>query len=313
MINSLRRLPGKTILKQYAPFFAVLVLLTILTTLFEMLSIGAVAPLVNVIIQDGAAAQSYGPIVDQIHAFLNSFSGYNPFVVLSVFFLGATILKIVFKSARDILRTLLTQKVVADSQKVMYEKSIHSDLSYFIRNKSGELIFRIINLPREVSAYFKFLPSIFVETLNILILCILLLTVSPLLFTGVVVIGIFFHFGVRALSRNVFEKIGQEIPKVTSRQNIIANETIGGIREIVTYGKEAGWLERFRAQCDRYYRLRTKVVILKLLPGNILELVIIGGMCLLGVYYGLNSMERLYDAVPVLAVYAMALLRMIPS
>ncbi len=313
MKNLLKKIPGYRIIKKFRMYFIFLIIFTFGAIVFEMLSIGAIIPLMNSVLVDGAPDVSRGWIVDNLIEILKANSFHSLFVTICIFYLIVTLFKVALKVLRDVLKTVLNQRIFINCQKEIFQKNIYSDLSFFIKNKSGDLIFRAINLPREVSQVFKLAPSLFIESVTVLVLCVLLVTVSYKLFAGVIIVGFFYGKVIKALSKNVLETVGKEAPKILANQNIIVSESVGGIREIISYGKRKSWLKRFSEQCDRFYHLKIRVTVLRMLPGNTLELFIVGGMGLVGAYYGINHEETLLEVFPVFAVFALALVRMLLS
>ena len=304
---------GVKIFQRYIKLLILIVVLTFISTAFEMVSIGVVLPLLNFILQKDSPVQSYGWVINTITKIVDHLPLSSPFSAICVFFLVITVLKVALKITLDITRSALTQKIHLDCQKEIFKKHIYSDLSFFIRNKSGDLVFRIINLPMEVASYFMFLPLFFVETVSILLLCILLFTISIPLFICLLVVGVAYSLVVRSFSIDTIDKIGKQIPQAMSWKNIVTNETVSGIREIIVYGKQKGWIQRFFVQCERYYHMKIKTAIVRVVLGNSFELLIIGGICIVGFYYGLNRPDQLIKILPILAVYILALVRMVPS
>ena len=304
---------GAQICRRYIKLLILIVVLTFISTGFEMVSIGVILPLLNFILQKDSAVQSYGLVINTITKIVNYLPMSNPFNAICVFFLVITALKVALKITLDITRSALTQKLHLDCQKEIFEKHIYSDLSFFIRNKSGDLVFRIINLPTEVASYFMYLPLFFVETVNILLLCVLLFTISIPLFICLAIVGLIYNLVVRSFSVNTIDRIGKQIPQAMSWKNIVTNETVSGIREIIVYGKQKEWIQRFFVQCERYYHMKMKSAIIRVVLGNSFEPLIIGGICIVGLYYGFNSPDQLIKILPVLAVYALALVRIVPS
>lgn len=305
---------GKTIVKKHILLFVILIVATIFATGLEMISIGAIIPLFSTIFeQSQTGTKTHGLIVDQLYKLLRLFPKDNAFVVICFFYLFATILKVVLKFSRDTLKTVLSLRVLVECQKNMFRKMIYSDLSYFIHNKSGELVFRVINLPKEVSAYFLLFPSVFVEIINIVVLSLLLASVSLKLFLCVMILGSIYYVFINTISKGLFERLGSLIPKALSWQNIIVNESVGGIRDIMASSMQHGWMLRFFEKCQDYCSVKTRAAIFRLIPGAILEALVIGGICLMGIFYKKNKMDELIFVLPVMAVYAVALVRMIPS
>ena len=304
------------IFKKYKGLFAGFVAFTLIATAFETVSIGLIVPLLNFILEKKTVDISGGWIINGLDHILTLLKGDNFFVKVGLFLFVLTLIKVALSILRDVFKVILSQRIKIDCHREMYEKCIYSDMKYFISNKSGDLVFRIINLPAEVSTYFTLLPNIVIEVINIAVISVFLLSVSVTYFIATFVTGIIFGLLTWVFSRDVISKAGKEVMDAASRQNIVLAETLIGIREIITYDKPQQWVGRFWEQCRRYYRNKIRSSILRLVPGSLLELFVIGGICVSGIMYGLfssDSTENAKDLLPIFAVYALAVIRMIPS
>jgi ABC-type multidrug transport system fused ATPase/permease subunit len=308
MIN----IPGQRVYKRYTWWFAGLIVLSLLAGAAEMFSIGALVPFLNAALGTEPSG-AYGALVNGLFAFLKRFEYKNIFITTCLLFLALTFLKVVLTIARDMLKLALAQRIRFDCKTQMFSKYMHSDLKVFLHNKGGDLIYRCINLPDELSMYFTFLPSIILESINIAVLCLLLSTISLPLFGGVIALGIIYAGVIVLLSRKVYHKLGEGLRDTAIGQNVIAHEAVSGIREIITYGKRDQWLNRFRLEGEKHYSLKLNSAFTRFLPNNILELVLVAAVCVGGIYYGSSRMDELTQMIPVFAVYLMAMVRMIPS
>ena len=315
MLKLFKNYPARRILSRYKLDFVLLLAVTFIATGLETISIGLIVPLLGSVLQGGGAVARQGWIIDALNRIVNSLpkTGRGDLVDICSYFIVIILAKVLFTIIRDYFKVTITQKIKVDCQKDMFEKNINSSMRFFINNKSGDLTFRVVNLPVEVSTYFTLLPSILIEAINVVFISVLLLSVSVVLFSLIFTLGVVFGAVVWLLSRSVFERAGKECTDAQARQNVIVNESLIGIREIITYGKRQQWSQRFWDQCLRYYQLKKKISILRLTPGSLLELFAIGGLCLIGIYYGLNNAQAARELLPVIAVYAMAIIKVIPS
>lgn len=306
-------IPISFLIQRHGFLCLLVVIFTLFSTILEMVSLGTIVPLFNIILNKDSLSNSYGDLIDRLSEMLHRMPQENLLVSLFIFLIVVTIIKVSFRMGCEVVKRILDLRIQVDSQKLMYQKIIRSDLSFFISQKTGGLIFRILQLPREVSTYFQKMPVLFIETVNIVFLSILLLSLSPLLFCAVAAFGILYSFMIHYLSRDFLEKLGEEFPKATAAPNIVANEAIGGIREIIIHGNQEHWIKRFIEKCDLYYKLKIKTSILRIIPGNILEVFVVCGACLLGILYAKYDMDKFVAMIPVLGVYVAGLFRMMPS
>ncbi len=304
--------PGSFILRPFRGIFTGVIVLTLLTTCLEVFSLSAMIPLLETIL----GAKSFGQenqLIVTVRAFFNLWGSQNSIIVFCVFFFVLTTVKIVMQVWRDALRTILPQKVLNEFQKRIFEKTMRADLSYFIEHKSGDLVYRFTSLPREISAYFTLLPSLIVESLTVIVLSLLLWYLSPLFFLGVMIMGLCYGGVVWILSKRVFERMGKLIPESLAQQNIVINESLGGIREIITCNRRDDFIDHFRQYSDAYYKLRVKVSSLRLIPGSSLEWLVVAAACIAGIFFSQVSKDELFVQLPTLAVYVIAFMKMIPS
>lgn len=302
-----------TIFKQHKRLFLWLVVFTLLCSAVEAVSLGTLIPLFNSILGNNVDTGANGRIISTIFWILNKIPAPNLFVSICIFYLIVTVLRILFGILRDLQKTFLTQRILIDAQKQMFEKQIRSDLRFFINSKAGDTVFRIISLPRELLAYFTLLPSIFVEIATITLMAILLFSVSPVLFFIVLAGGFIFNVIIQALAKPVFQKIGKALPDSIAKQNAIVNEMFGGIKDILTYGKQKGWTQHFFKESDRFYHLKTKAMVFRTIPGYFFELLAFVGLCIAGIFYGNSHPDKLQDILPYLTLYGVTILKILPS
>jgi ABC-type multidrug transport system fused ATPase/permease subunit len=93
----------------------------------------------------------------------------------------------------------------------------------------------------------------------------------------------------------------------------IAQEAMGGIKEVKILGLEEAYLARFRIPSLEMARSSTGVQIVGELPRHLLEAVAFGGVIALVIVLLLREGSNLAAVLPVLGVFAFAGLRMFPS
>ncbi len=308
---------GLSIFQRYQKWFLVLVVATFIASALEVINVGLVLPVINVLFGSSEAAGqtvSYGKIVDYLTGLVRLVPSSNPLFVMCVFFLVAAVLKAFAKITQDMVRARLSNMINANCAKDMYNKNLSQDISFFINHKAGELSFRAIGLPNEVASYFMLLPLMLVELVNVIFISVLLLSVSPKLFGALALLAALYGVYIRFISKKVLDRIGREIPDIRSWQNVVVHETVGGIRDILTHGRQAVWMKRFGKYWDRFYRVKMTASWVRAISNNFLEMFIICGIAVAGIYASLRfTSAEILTFLPLLAIYILALMRIIPS
>lgn len=141
----------------------------------------------------------------------------------------------------------------------------------------------------------------------------LIILVQPLVAgTATVVMGgsyVLIYFGLRRF----LAKIGQERLLSNSQRFQIAQEALGGIKDVKIGGLEQGYLRRFNKASHRLARRRTMLHIVSAMPRYILELAATGGILAVVLALLIRGNGDLSTTLPMLALYAFAGLRLLPT
>jgi ABC-type multidrug transport system fused ATPase/permease subunit len=115
------------------------------------------------------------------------------------------------------------------------------------------------------------------------------------------------------LLRNYLGRIGTD-RFVANRQRFqIANEMLSGIKDVKIRGLEHTYLRRFSGIAHRFARRKATYVALNQLPRHVMEALAIGSLMTIVLLLLINARGDLSKALPVLALYAFAGLRLIPK
>jgi len=114
------------------------------------------------------------------------------------------------------------------------------------------------------------------------------------------------------LLRKLLGFIGEDRVKANEERFKIIQEGFGGIKEVKIYGLESMLIERFKSPAERFASHTATQHIAGQLPRFLLEVVAFGGMLLL-VLVLMAKNESLEQTLPILAVFAFAGYRLMPS
>lgn len=163
--------------------------------------------------------------------------------------------KNIFLYIKNITLSVVQYKLIRDLRNKLYSHFHYLSLSYFNKNKSGELTAVLVNdidnMRNSLSIMFQ---KLFVEPINIIILMSLLFIVSSkLAFIALLIIPIsgVIIFGISHSIRRRSKRSQAQLAGMTS---MIA-ETIGSMRIVKAFATKGFEINRFANETQKYYKL----------------------------------------------------------
>ena len=163
--------------------------------------------------------------------------------------------KNIFLYIKNITLSVVQYKLIRDLRNKLYSHFHYLSLSYFNKNKSGELTAVLVNdidnMRNSLSIMFQ---KLFVEPINIIILMSLLFIVSSkLAFIALLIIPIsgVIIFGISHSIRRRSKRSQAQLAGMTS---MIA-ETIGSMRIVKAFATKGFEINRFAKETQKYYKL----------------------------------------------------------
>ncbi len=154
---------------------------------------------------------------------------------------------------------------------------------------------------------------ILAQSVVVLFLVGLLIVVNPMVaFSAAALLGgayvvIFF------LVRRLLLRLGKLRLAASQKRFQIAQEVMGGIKEVKILGLEKTYLSRFQAPSQQVATYMARIQIVGEMPRHLLEAIAFGGMIVLIVILMLQNGGGLAGILPTLGVFAFAGLRMFPA
>lgn len=156
---------------------------------------------------------------------------------------------------KNITLSIVQYRLIRDLRNKLYSHFHYLSLSYFNKNKSGELTAVLVNdidnMRNSLSIMFQ---KLFVEPINILILMSLLFIVSPklaLIALLIIPISSIIIFGISHSIRRRSKRSQAQLAGMTS---MIA-ETIGSMRIVKAFATKSFEIKRFARETQKYYQL----------------------------------------------------------
>ena len=174
---------------------------------------------------------------------------------------------------KNITVSIVQFRLITDLRNKLYNHLHYLSLSYFNKNKSGELtailVSDIDNMRGALSTSFQ---KLFVEPINIIAFLTLLFIISPKL-TAIAILGVPISGAIIfGIAQSIRRRAARSQAKLAGITSIIA-ETLSSIRIVKAFVMKNYELRRFYAQTKKYYELMLRKDRLRLLSSPITETV----------------------------------------
>ncbi len=174
---------------------------------------------------------------------------------------------------KNITVSIVQFRLITDLRNKLYNHLHYLSLSYFNKNKSGELtailISDIDNMRGALSTSFQ---KLFVEPINIMAFLTLLFIISPKLTAIAILVVPISGAIIFGIAQSIRRRAARSQAKLAGITSIIA-ETLSSIRIVKAFVMKNYELRRFYAQTKKYYELMLRKDRLRLLSSPITETV----------------------------------------
>jgi len=192
---------------------------------------------------------------------------------LSIIIIIVFVLKNLFLYVKNILLTHVQYNFITELRNNLYKKYLSLSLSFFNKQKSGELTSIIItdvsNMRRAFTVGFQ---RAFVEPLNIIAFIILLFVINVQLALISILIVPITGLAITALGRSVRRKSRRIAAKIADITNI-NTETLNSIRIVKAFTTENFENNRFQSETFKFFKLILRRARLRLLAVPLTEII----------------------------------------
>lgn len=141
----------------------------------------------------------------------------------------------------------------------------------------------------------------------------LVVTVDPLVAVSAVVVLGGAYALIYLVLRRYISRIGAERVRANRARFQVAQEALGGIKDVKVLGLEDGYIRSFRRPASRFARVQANNQIIGQMPQFALQALMFGGMLLLLVGLLITREGALEEVLPIVALYALAGSRLMPA
>ena len=288
-----------------------LIVIVIIMATFEILGIASIVPFMMLVSQPD--------IVDQ-NRWLRWAFEQSPFEDTRTFLIamGAVVLSLL--AARNITAVLARwqqYRFAWDSAHSIGVRLLNSYVyrpyEFFLQNNSSNLGKQVLT---EVNLFARFilLPSAEIvsqATVSAVILILLIVIDPQLAITVFVVLG-GVYAAIYAGTRKYMSAIGHDRFAADHLRFKSANELLSGIKSVKIRGCEEFFIGRFERASNHYTIVQPRYDIISQVPRHFVELLAFGGILLI-ILFLLSDADGLNEMIPLLSLYALAGLRLLPA
>lgn len=254
-----------------------------------------------------------GVIMKFVKRLYSVFSIQEPLVFLAVSLIIIVLFKNIVGLAHQFYSTCLGHKMRIDTQERLFRKFIKADYLQFVDYKQGEILHRIYGIPTGFSLIAIGVPQILIETVKVIFVGGVLLTLQLKL---MLIIGVFcgaYYFFIRYVVQNVSYKLGAMLNESNERQNVLINEMGSGIRQIKLYDAESRWENEFKAALSDFFLFARQDGFWVAIPKHLLDFSFMTIVALLLIILHFQNPNGFISALPSMGVFAYGFLRLMPS
>ena len=300
-------------IKNYKRYIFGVLILSFLYALFEGLNIVILFPIISSVIEGGVKAGETSSIITVLNKVIEAMPIKDVFIAACVFVIIVVILKSIFRYSYMVLSVFASYKIWDNVQKRLFVKYINADYRYFLDHKQGEIVYRLYNAPASVGNILKLIPQLLTEVLKILVIGVLLFSMSVPVTCGVAIIAGIFYLFTKDISKKISYSLGKGRMEAGESQNILINEMINGIKQIKIFLAESRWMSSFYRAMDKYFKLSKRDTLWINMPVNALEIFALVMLSIFLIFIRKFSPQNLASNLPLIAVFAYAFQRIMPS
>ncbi len=278
---------------------------------FEALGIGLIMPFIA-LVADPTSVEGM-PLLPEVLSALGITTGSGVVIAAGLGLLGVYVIKNCFLALMyySQFRFVFANQVRLSRR--LFQAYLKSPYSFHLHRNSAQLL---RNVNEEVRMTFTnvLIPLLIlgVELSVVVVLAALLIYVEPLVAPVAILLFASISFGFYRAVRKKTVQLGKEQQEHNGLMIQWVNQGLGGVKEAKVLGCEDYFLDRYHRSSQKYARAMRFHRFVKEVPRNVIETFGLGGMILVVVLLVARGQDMSH-VLPVLALFAMAAVRLLPS
>jgi ATP-binding cassette, subfamily B, bacterial PglK len=290
---------------------ALLLVLILVSGFTQMAGVASVMPFVS--LAANPAAVETNPHLAAVYALLGFGNTPQFLLFLGVVVFAGFLAAIVTKALTTYALTRFTETLSYSLSRKLMAGYLNQPYDWFLSRHSTDLGKTILSEAEQV-IYGALHPALYLVAEGVVIatLVALLLAIEPRLAITVAVVLGGSYAAIYAVLRNFLKRTGAERVSANHRRFEAVQEVFASIKDVKVAGLEGIMLQRFDAPARRLAQTRAVESVANQMPRFAIEALAFGGLLAL-VLYLLTKPGGLQQALPMLAAYAFAAYRLMPS
>ena len=285
-------------------------MLMVLSSLTEVLAIGAILPFLGVLVAPEKVFQSkmVAPLLNTFHIV----SAQELLLPITILFCSAVLFSGLIRIILLWLQFRVAFGLGADISASIFKRTLYQPYSSHISRNSSEVISGITT--KSVGIIFSAIyPAIIILSSFLTLIAVfgsLLFIHAPSAIACVSGSGVIYFF-VGGLSKSRLKKDGEIVNNLTTKVLQLIQEGLGGIRDVLIDGTQEVYVANYKSAEDALKRSMANIQILSLFPRYVIES--LGIVLVATVAFFLSADDRgLSNTIPILGALAIGAQRLLP-
>lgn len=291
--------------------FYVLQVLIVIMTFIEIFSITSIVPFMALVGDPS--------VLERDNLLATIYLKYNFETYEFIFYLGVIVL--ISLTVASIVSIYITWRIAMFSPRIgteiahrLFSYYLDQDFLFHTKGSSSKLTKKISIESKRVSDQIL-TPLIYANARIVLVFFIILIMFlyDPLVLISALTIFISAYFILFKFVRTKLQSYGSNISEMLSKRFRLMSDSFGGIKDILLLGRSSNFKKLFLKTSDELAYSEGNIAVIERTPRYFMELLAFGSMIALVLYLVKNSQGNLGLLLPILSVYALAGMKLLPS
>jgi len=296
---------------RYKFMYGFLLVLIIVSSVLESLSVAAVFPLFSSLLNDSPGGT--GGVLGWMNSVVDIVPASNQVLAAAILLMIVFTAKTLLVLARDVLIGYAGAKVFYDVKNEVLTKFAGANYQYHLDNKQGRLLYISLSSPSSVNIILMGMSRLLSSLFKVFAITIILVSILPWAALAFIILGVAYYIGVHNLSRRVSFRLGVKRAAARTGQTIIINELFSGFHQIVSFRAIGHWLNRFESANKVDQTAMWQNHACQAMPRQVMELLAMGFLLGFISIFAVANADNFTESLATLGVFGVALVQLIPS
>jgi ABC-type multidrug transport system fused ATPase/permease subunit len=289
----------------------ILFFLLFLGMLFELLGLGILIPILNLVSNPNSSINKYilnNRVIQNLA--INNHEQlvlFVMFILIFIYFIKTGFL--IFLAHKQ---SRFTSSLSAELSRNLFEGYLRQPYSFHLNRNSSELQ---RNVQAEVANFnnaSQVSIALFLELIIIIGIIIFLIIIQPFAAFTIVFSLFFMTYIFYILTKKKLMHWGQRRLDFSAYSTLHLNQGLSGVKEVKLLGKESFFVDKFSHYNNEISNIQAKISTINLVPRLYLEFVSVIALAFLIIFFTIRGME-IGALLPILGVFVAAAFRLVPS